>query len=171
MEPGRRIKLGISSCLQGNNVRYDGGNRLDRNLLGNFGASVEWVPVCPEVECGLPAPREAMQLVLHGDMLRLMTITSGIDRTDRLLQWAEGKLAGLAREGLSGFVFKARSPSCAVRDALFVFPDGSEAGRGPGLFSAAFVRHFPRLPVAEEEGLRNPAALKRFLDRATGCCS
>lgn len=111
-----KIKLGISSCLLGNNVRFDGGNKLSQDLIDSFGDLVEWVPVCPEVESGLPVPREPMQLVGTESKPRLITLESKIDRTDELSFWLAGKLEQLEQQGLKGFVLKARSPSCGVRD-------------------------------------------------------
>jgi uncharacterized protein YbbK (DUF523 family) len=90
-----KIKLGISSCLLGRKVRYDGGHKLDHFLLDTLGKFVEWVPVCPEVESGLTVPREAMRLVGSPDAPRLVTIRTGEDQTSRLTRWAEGKLPEL----------------------------------------------------------------------------
>src|SRR5512143_1734368 len=111
IHPAAGIKLGISSCLLGENVRYDGGHKLDHYLRDTLGQFVEWVPVCPEVECGLPVPREAMRLVGDPDAPRLVTRKTGIDHTERMTKWAGRKLAQLERQNLCGFVFKARSPS------------------------------------------------------------
>ncbi len=152
-----KIRIGISSCLLGNNVRYDGGNKLEYYLRDTLGQIVEWVPVCPEVESGLTVPREAMHLIGDRDIPRLVTILTGIDHTERLTQWARGKLAELSHLDLCGFVFKARSPSCGVRDAEIVTPSSSTAGKRAGLFAAAIMKYFPDLPVEDEE---------RFLDAA-----
>ncbi|UCE79354.1 MAG: DUF523 domain-containing protein, partial [Nitrospiraceae bacterium] len=87
-----KITLGISTCLLGENVRYDGGHQLDRYLTGTVGKYVEWVPVCPEVECGLPVPREAMRLVGEPDSPRLMTRKTGIDHTEKMKSWIQKKV-------------------------------------------------------------------------------
>jgi len=84
-----RIRIGISACLIGKPVRYDGGHKRDPYLMDTLGRFVEWVPVCPEVECGLPVPREPMRLVGEPESPRLVTIRSGIDHTDRMLGWTK----------------------------------------------------------------------------------
>ena len=133
-----------------------------RDTLGQI---VEWVPVCPEVESGLSVPREAMHLVRDHDATRLVTIRSGIDHTERLTQWTRGKLAEFSRLDLCGFVFKARSPSCGVRDAEIVTPSGSSAGKGTGLFAAAIKKYFPALPIEDESGFRDAAFRENFIKR------
>jgi len=163
----RHIKLGISSCLLGNNVRYDGGHKLDHYLRDTLGRSVEWMLVCPEVEAGLTMPREAMQLVLSPGTPRLVTIETGIDHTELMRLWVQKKLVGLEQQKLSGFVFKARSPCCGVRDAQLFSLSGGTAGQGAGLFAAAVVQRFPDLPVQDEDRLRDPAIRENFLERVS----
>lgn len=160
-----RLTLGVSSCLLGNPVRYDGGQKEAAFITGTLAREFDLVPVCPEAECGLPVPREAMQLVGDAGSLKLMTIGTGIDHTDRLLQWIDLRLDRLAQDGLSGFMFKARSPSCAVRDALRCSPEGDAEGMAAGLFAGAVMRRFPQLPVIDEEELAVPSARDRFLKR------
>ncbi|OGW52855.1 MAG: hypothetical protein A2Z46_07855 [Nitrospirae bacterium RBG_19FT_COMBO_55_12] len=165
MIAGNKIKLGISSCLLGENVRYDGGNKLDQYLMDTFGHIVEWAPFCPEVEAGLFVPREPMQLVREARGTRLITIETKQDRTDILTRWAERKLKQLEQEGIRGFVFKARSPSCGVRDAELFSSAGTSIGIRAGLFSEAFMIRFPSLPVEDEERLRDPGIKEKFLER------
>jgi len=161
-----KLKIGISSCLLGSAVRYDGGHKRDQVLLDTLGLSVEWVPICPEVGAGLPVPREPMQLVGTLPLPRLVTITTRIDHTEQLKRWVEQALATLGEQHLCGFVFKARSPSCAVRDAEVVGQDGRPIGRGAGLFAVAVIRRFPGLPVEAEGELQDPDNRRRFLERA-----
>jgi uncharacterized protein YbbK (DUF523 family) len=160
-----KIKLGISSCLLGENVRYDGGNKLDRYLMDAFGHIVEWVPFCPEVEAGLCVPREPMQLVDEARGMRLITIETKQDRTDVLVCWAERKLKQLEQEDLRGFVFKARSPSCGVRDAPRYSASGEIVGAGAGLFAEAVAERFSSLPLEDEERLRDPAIREKYFAR------
>ncbi len=160
-----KIRIGISSCLLGNNVRYDGGNKREDRLIELLGSLVEWVPLCPEAESGLPVPRAAMQLVLEQGGLRLKTITTGIDQTERLVRWTEEKLATMARGKLAGFVFKARSPSCALRDAVILCP-GGEVRQGAGVFASAFRARFPDIPIRDEESLRDSTAIQEFYAQA-----
>lgn len=163
--PNKKIKIGISSCLLGNNVRYDGGNKLDRCLLDTLGQVVEWVPVCPEVEAGLPVPREPMQLVADGPRTRLIAVETKQDRTATLTRWAGKKIKQLEQESVCGFVLKARSPSCGVHDAEIVSNTGESIGTGAGLFAQALMGRFPSLPVEDEERLRDPAVREVFVAR------
>ena len=165
MKANQSIKLGISSCLLGNNVRYDGGHKLDHYLRHTLGQFIEWVPVCPEVECGLPVPREAMDLVGAPDSPRLITRVAGVDHTNRMLQWAKKKLATLEQEGLSGYVFKARSPSCGVHDSKVYSKPGRVAGGRAGLFAEAVMGCFPFMPIEDEEGLQDPDIRENFIER------
>lgn len=161
----KKIKIGISSCLLGNNVRYDGGNKLDQYLIETLSRLVIWVPICPEVESGLPVPREAMQLVVDGQRIRLTTIETKQDRTEVLTRWAEEKLKRLEQDGIRGFVFKARSPSCGVHDAELFSTSGASLGWRAGLFAKSVISSFPALPVEDEERLRDPAVREEFLAR------
>ena len=160
-----KIKLGISSCLLGNPVRYDGGHKLDPFLTDTLGAYVEWVPVCPEVESGLPVPREAMHLVGDPEAPRLVTIRSNVDHTSRMLQWANKKIKVLANENLWGFVFKSRSPSSAMRGVKIYSREGKPVVTGSGLFAKAFQDRFKLLPVEDEGRLRDPALRENFIER------
>jgi uncharacterized protein YbbK (DUF523 family) len=163
---GDSIRVGISSCLLGNEVRYDGGHKLDELLRDAFGALVTWIPVCPEVECGLPVPREALHLVGDPANPRLVTMRTGVDHTAGMRTWAARRLDALGRENLCGFIFKTRSPSCGLRHVAVC---GQQAGvpfaPGVGLFAAAFVQRFPRLPVEDELRLADPGVRQRFLGR------
>lgn len=160
-----KIKIGISSCLLGENIRYDGGNKRDQYLMDTFGHIVEWVPFCPEVEAGLPVPREPMQLVGEAGRTRLIAIETKQDRTDVLTRWAERKLEQLEKKGIRGFIFKARSPSCGMHDAPFYSAAGEIVGAGGGLFAEAVANRFSSLPVEDEERLRDPNIKEEFLAR------
>jgi uncharacterized protein YbbK (DUF523 family) len=140
-----KIKVGISSCLLGNKVRYDGGHKLDRYLTDTLGRYVDWIPVCPEVEYGLSIPREAMRLVGREGDCRLVTIRTGVDHTDGMRAWAEGKLRDLATLGLAGFVFKSKSPSSGLRGVKIYGTQGLPTRTGTGIFAKAFTEGFPLL--------------------------
>jgi len=161
-----RLRLGVSTCLLGEAVRYDGGHKLDRFLVNQLGEFVEYVPVCPEVECGLPTPRESMRLIGPPEHPRLIAPKSGTDHTDRMQAWIATRLEQLAGEGLHGFVFKKDSPSSgAFRVKVYAREHGMAERAGTGLFAAAFMARFPWLPV-EEEGRLNDAPLREnFIDR------
>ncbi len=167
-EPLPRIRLGISACLLGHNVRYDGGHKLDRYLVTVLGRYVEWVPVCPEVECGLGVPREPIRLVGAPDAPNLMTVTTGIDITDRMQSTVASRVEHLAAEDLSGFVFKNRSPSCGLyRVKVYdkAVKGSNSRAVGSGLFAAAFTHRFPLLPVEEEGRLHDSALRENFIER------
>jgi uncharacterized protein YbbK (DUF523 family) len=131
-ETTRRPRLGISACLLGEPVRYDGGSKPDRLLTGAFGPLVEWVPVCPEVECGLGVPRPAMRLVGDPKSPRLMVIRTGEDLTARMKAWAERRLDELEREDLCGSASPccrwSRTTGCTTRASATVSSSGSSAG-------------------------------------------
>jgi len=110
-----RIKLGISACLFGEQVRYDGGHSLDRFLTDTLGKYVEYVPVCPEVECGLGVPRESMRLVGDPGAPRLMTTRTGRDYTERMLKWARKRVAEFEHRNLCGIIFKSNSPGSGMK--------------------------------------------------------
>ena len=159
------IRLGISSCLLGNPVRYDGGHKLDRYLRDVLGRFVEYVPVCPEVECGLPVPREAMRLVGNSACPRLVTRNSGNDLTEQMQTWARRRVKELERERLCGFVFKSKSPSSGMARVKVYTEKGMPSSSGVGLFAAAFMEHFPLLPVEEEGRLHDPLLRENFVER------
>ncbi len=161
----KKIKLGISTCLLGENVRYDGGHKLDRFLTDTLGQYVEYVPVCPEVECGLPIPREALRLVGNPDFPRLITTHTKQDLTDRMTQWAQKRVVELEREGLFGFIFKSNSPSSGMERVKVYSEQGIPAKKGIGMFARTFMEHFPLLPVGEEGRLHDPILRENFIER------
>ncbi len=159
-----KIRLGISACLLGQNVRYDGGHQLDRFLRDTLGLFVEYVPVCPEVEMGLPIPRETLRLVGDPDAPRLVFSRSGEDVTDRMRSWAAGRLEELERENLCGFIFKARSPSSGMARVKLYDRNGVPNKNGVGLFARLFMERFPLLPVEEDGRLNDPRLRENFLE-------
>ncbi len=161
----RKIRLGISRCLLGDKVRYDGGHKLDRFLTETLGRYVEYVPVCPEVECGMPIPRESMRLVGDPASPRLVTVRSGIDKTDQMIRWARRRVIELESEALVGFIFKSDSPSSGMERVKVYGGGGMPARNGVGLFARAFMEHFPLLPVEEDGRLHDPALRENFIER------
>lgn len=159
------IKLGISSCLLGNKVRYDGGHKLDRFLADTLGEYVTFVPVCPEVECGLPVPRESMHLAGDPADPRLITTRTGVDHTERMKNWARQRLDRLAREELCGFIFKKNSPSSGMLRVKVYNDKGMPSKTGSGLFAKAFMERFPRIPTEEEGRLYDPGLRENFIER------
>lgn len=160
------LKIGISACLVGHKVRYDGGHKLDPFLADTLGRFVVFVPVCPETECGLGVPREAMRLVGDPARPRLVTIRSGIDHTERMENWAARRVAELAKDGLCGFIFKSRSPSSGMeRVKVYTDSGGAPVKTGVGLFAKAFMARFPLLPVEDEGRLHDPVLRENFITR------
>ncbi|MCX5813093.1 MAG: DUF523 domain-containing protein [Proteobacteria bacterium] len=159
------IKIGVSACLLGENVRYDGGHKHDHYITDTLGRFFHWIPVCPEVEYGLPVPREAMQLVGNPASPCLVTINTGIDHTDGMKKWAEERLNKLAREGICGFIFKSRSPSSGMQDVMVYTENGILAQKGVGIFAAAFMKRFPLIPVVDDEGLKDQVLRESFIER------
>lgn len=162
---GDRPKVGVSRCLLGENVRYDGGHKLDRFLRDVLGQHVEFVPVCPEVECGLSVPREAMRLVGEPESPRLVTIKTRQDLTPQMDAWATRRVEQLADAGLCGFVFKYGSPSSGM-SRVKVYPEagGAPVLKGRGLFAARLMDALPLLPVEDEGRLNDPALRENFIE-------
>jgi uncharacterized protein YbgA (DUF1722 family)/uncharacterized protein YbbK (DUF523 family) len=166
--PPGPLRVGVSRCLLGEEVRYDGQHKRDRFLTDVLGPLVEWVPVCPEVELGLGIPREAMHLQRgpRGAPPRLVTIQTGRDLTDRMTRYAQRRVRALEGEGLCGYVLKKSSPSCGLhRVKLHPAAGGTPAHTGRGLFAGPLVEQFPLLPVEEEGRLEDPGLRDSFIER------
>ncbi len=160
-----RIPLGISACLLGERVRFDGGHKRDPFLVESLGRFVEWVPVCPEVESGLGAPRESMRLVQADGQIRLLTNRTAQDHTTRMQGYARRRVAELADGELCGFVLKKDSPTCGLERVKVYGPAGMPLKSGRGLFADALVARFPLLPVEEEGRLNDPRLRDNFIER------
>jgi len=166
---GSRVRIGVSSCLLGERVRYDGGHKRDGFLVDMLGRFVDYVPVCPEVEAGFGVPREAMRLVGDPRSPRLLTQKTKQDMTTRMRRWIDAKLRELADEDLCGFVFKSRSPSSGMERVPVYDDSGMVRGRGVGLFARAFMNRFPHLPVEDEGRLNDIEIREHFIVRIFAC--
>jgi uncharacterized protein YbgA (DUF1722 family)/uncharacterized protein YbbK (DUF523 family) len=160
-----KIKLGISTCLLGENVRYDGGHKLDRFLTDTLRQYIEYVPVCPEVECGLGVPRESMHLEGNPDSPRLVTIRTKQDMTDCMVQWAQKRVVQLEKKDLCGFIFKSDSPSSGMERIRVYNEKGIPVKKGVGIFARIFMDHFSLLPVEDEGRLHDPELRENFIER------
>lgn len=160
-----KITLGISTCLLGEQVRYDGGHKLDRYLRDTLGQYIEWVPVCPEVEVGMTIPREAVRLVGDPDQPRLIGNRSGQDWTDAMTKYAQQRCRALEANQLCGFIFKSRSPSSGMERVKVYSEKGMVIGHSPGLFAKQFMQHFPQLPTEEEGRLHDVHLRENFIER------
>jgi uncharacterized protein YbgA (DUF1722 family)/uncharacterized protein YbbK (DUF523 family) len=171
MSRDTRLRIGISACLLGQEVRFDGGHKRDRFLTDVLGPHVEWVPICPEVELGLGTPRETLRLVrtdANGGSLRMITTRTAIDHTDGMRRWARSRLDELRRDepDLCGYVLKKDSPSCGMERVKTYSAAGAAPERnGQGLFASALMARFPLLPVEEEGRLSDPRLRENFIER------
>jgi len=159
------IKIGISQCLLGDHVRYDGGHKHDRFITGTLGAFLSFVPVCPEIECGLGVPRESMRLVGDPDSPRLLTTRTQQDHTDRMVKWAKKRVIELEKEDLCGFIFKSNSPSSGMERVKVYNDSGMPVKKGVGMFARIFMDHFPLIPTEEEGRLHDLVLRENFIER------
>ena len=164
-DPADRIRLGISTCLAGEHVRYDGGHKRDAFLVDELGPWVEWVPVCPEVELGLGIPRDPIHLVGAPEAPRLVVKRTGEDLTARMRRYAEARVSALARLGLDGYVLKRASPSCGMERVTVHREPGRPAAAGRGLYAAVLMERLPLLPVEEEGRLTDAGIRENFIER------
>ena len=161
----QKIKLGISACLLGENVRYDGGHKLDKFIKETLGQYVEYVAVCSEVECGLGVPRESMRLEGEPNAPRLVTTRTKIDLTQRMVNWAQKRVKELEKEDLCGFIFKSDSPSSGMERVKIYNENKMPVKKGVGIFAGIFIEHFPVLPVEDEGRLHDPVLRENFIER------
>ncbi len=159
------IRLGVSSCLLGERVRYDGGHKRDRAVCDRLGRFVEWVPVCPELEAGLGVPRPPMRLVRDADGVRLVEIASGRDHTRALQRLTAARVRSLRTLDLCGYVFKKDSPSCGIA-RVKVHAAGRTRRTGTGLYARGLRDAFPHLPIIDEAQLSDRAQREHFIERA-----
>ncbi len=160
-----KIRLGISTCLLGERVRYDGGHKLDRFLTDTLGQYVDYIAVCPEVECGFETPREPLRLVGNPQSPRLVTTRSNQDHTERMTGWARKRVEELGKEDLCGFIFKGGSPSSGMERVKVYDRNGTPTEVGVGIFARVFMERFPLLPVEEEGRLHDPKLRENFIER------
>lgn len=160
-----KITLGISSCLLGENVRYDRGHKLDHFLRDTLGQYVTYVPVCPEVEAGFGIPREAMRLVGDPEKPRLVTSKTSIDHTEKMIRWANARVPELERENLCGFIFKKDSPSSGLVKVKVYDDKNMPQKKGRGIFARRFIEYFPLTPVEDEGRLHDPRLRENFIEQ------
>ena len=162
-EPPPRI--GVSACLLGQQVRFDGGHKRSEFLVEVFGRFVEFVPFCPEVELGLGVPRETLRIERRDGEIRLIANRSGADHTAAMRTLADRRTAAIARDDLSGYVLKKDSPSCGMERVRIYPANGTPARDGRGLFAEALMRRYPNLPVEEEGRLNDARIRENFIER------
>ena len=160
-----KFRIGISSCLLGNEVRWNSGHKLDRYITNTLGKFVEYVPVCPEVEAGFGVPRESFRLVGDAEKPRLITFKSKTDHTDRMVAWARKRVAELENEDLCGFIFKSDSPSSGMIRVKVYSEKGMPQKKGVGIFAREFMDHFPLIPAEDDGRLHDPLIRENFILR------
>ena len=162
----KALRIGISSCLLGDGVRFDGGHKRDAFLTETLAPFVEWVRVCPEVEVGMGIPRETLRLVRVGGDTRMITTRTAVDYTDSMRAYAARRTSELESENLRGYVLKKDSPSCGMERVKVYDPAGTAPVRtGVGLYAALLKTRFPALPIEEEGRLQDPVLRENFIER------
>jgi uncharacterized protein YbgA (DUF1722 family)/uncharacterized protein YbbK (DUF523 family) len=159
------ISVGISSCLLGNKVRWDGGHKRDRYVTDTLGAYFRFIPVCPEVEVGMGVPRESVRLVGDISSPRMVGNKTGEDWTDRMHDFIIKRLKQLEKYNFSGYILKKDSPSCGMERVRVYQKSGIPLKQGRGFFGGSIVDHFPNLPIEEEGRLNDPALRENFIVR------
>lgn len=158
-----KLKIGVSSCLLGEPVRYNGGHKRNSTVLELLADDrFEAVPVCPEINLGVP--REPVQLVTVNASIRMQGVESGKDWTPAMTRFNSQNLETLTQQNLSGFIFKSRSPSCATGGVL-IYDESEQAEQTAGLFALAFMQRFPSLPIIDEEQLQDKQTRENFIAR------
>lgn len=161
-----KILVGVSTCLLGEEVRWDGGHRIDRYLTDILGDFFQFVPVCPEAELGMGIPREPVHLEGEVETPRMVGNMSGEDWTNRMNRFSRRRVKDLIPEGLSGYVLKRGSPSCGMERVKVTGGKGNMPRKvGQGLFAAELMRRLPLLPVEEEGRLNDPGLRENFIVR------
>lgn len=160
----KRLRIGISSCLLGDQVRFDGGHKRDTFLTQTLAPFVEWIRVCPEVDLGLGVPRETLRLVRVDGDTRMITTRSGIDHTDGMRAYAAKRARQLASMDLRGYVLKKDSPSCGM-ERVKVYDGGAPTRTGVGTYAEILKARFPALPIEEEGRLSDAVLRENFIER------
>jgi uncharacterized protein YbgA (DUF1722 family)/uncharacterized protein YbbK (DUF523 family) len=160
-----RIRLGVSTCLLGERVRYDGGHKRSRFLTDVLADYVEFVPVCPEVECGFPIPRESFRLFGDPESPRFITSRTKQDFTERMTKWARKRVVELEKENLCGFVLKSDSPSSGMQRIRVYNEKGGVVRTGVGMFARQLLSHFPLMPIEEDGRLNDDGIRENFIER------
>lgn len=160
-----KIRVGISSCLLGMKVRFDGGHKHDNYLTQTLGRYFEWVPVCPEVEIGMSIPRENIRLVGAINDPYLIGPKSGTDYTDRMKSYSRERVEELAALSLHAYILKKGSPSCGMERVRVYDKNNVPSRDGVGIFARFLMERFPLLPVEEEGRLNDPRLRENFIER------
>ncbi len=161
----KTIPVGVSSCLIGERVRWNGGHQLNPFIKEILGAFFHFIPVCPEYECGFGVPREPLRLVGDPSSPRLMTNRTKVDFTEKMTDWALNRVVGLEKHDLCGFIFKGKSPSSGLYKVKVYNDKGYPVNQGRGVFARVFTDAFPLVPVEEDGRLCDDAIRENFIER------
>ncbi len=159
------IRIGISTCLLGQKVRFDAGHKRDRYITDILGQFFQFVPVCPELEVGMGVPRESVRLEGSPDHPRMVGNKTGADWTDRMDAYSRKRVAARDLQHLSGYILKKDSPSCGMERVKVYGDSGMPQKSGRGLFAMHLLRRFPLLPIEEEGRLNDTAIRENFIER------
>jgi len=160
-----KITLGVSSCLLGEKTRYDGAHTKDQFITRVLGKWVEFISVCPEVECGFGVPREPLRLVGDPGSPSLISVYTRRDYTLPMLHWAQKRMLTLKEEDIWGVILKSKSPSCGIKRVKVYDKNGIAINQGRGLFARIFSEYFPLVPIVDEKEIHNPKTFKNFMDK------
>lgn len=160
----QRVRVGISRCLLGEEVRYDGGHKHDRFITDTLGKYFEWISVCPEVEAGMGVPRESVRLIADGESVRVLGVRTQQDFTGILSNYSVHKVKMLLKEDVHGFILKKDSPSCGM-ERVRVYRKDAASKTGSGVFASELMAKMPDLPVEEEGRLHDLALRENFIER------
>ena len=159
----RPIRIGISSCLLGERVRFDGNHKQDSYILGTLSQVFEFVPICPEVAIGLGVPREPIRLEGEPEAPRALGVrTKTLDVTDALEGY--GRRVAAELEDISGYILKSKSPSCGM-ERVKVYRGDMPSRQGRGIFARVLLQARPLLPAEEEGRLGDPVLRENFIER------
>jgi uncharacterized protein YbgA (DUF1722 family)/uncharacterized protein YbbK (DUF523 family) len=160
-----KLRLGVSSCLLGQEVRYNGGHARNQFVVDVLERWFEWIPVCPEVEIGMGTPRPTIRLEAEGDDLRLVCPSTGEDFTHRMRNYSEKRVRELMKVDLDGYILKRGSPSCGM-ERIKIYSDANVNRRnGVGVYAHVLMARWPTLPVEEEGRLNDAGIRENFIER------
>ncbi len=165
-----RPAIGVSSCLLGFCVRFDGKSKYNPEIALGLKSSNTLVPICPEHESGMPVPREPMDLFEVSGEIRLLTVNTRMDLTGVLVNWVEKRLSEIEGSGLRGFIMKSGSPSCGICSAR-IHRGGELFRNGTGIFAEALRRRYPGIPLVQDTDLNTPEKISSFIELTGGRCA
>ena len=161
-----KIKIGVSSCLVGEKVRWNGDHKQDRYVREILSRYFEYIPVCPEVEVGMGVPRETVALYGDPEKPSMISKKTQTDWTKPMEKYIKSRINTLSADDLCGYIFKSKSPSCGMgRVPLYSEFGSHKVKHGPGMFANAFINSFPLVPTEEEGRLNDPRIRENFIVR------